>query len=223
MGGKDVLLWVLWLLCFQWESSILGLYITSDGQWLPSDILYIHLLLYPLSFCNNRKGFCSNVFTSWYLTRTNVRDWLMRNITGTFYFPVSDTSRENTLSSKFKNPTDERLSLFWVKCQYNGYMIFKSVIVEWKTEIKEKPNTNVSLLMVTQVWRERSTFLRQYAANKTADNQQRLYSRLLQLYPFLSIFEFRKGRPSWPSKALYSFTWKKITSISSHNQAASIY
>lgn len=31
---------------------------------------------------------------------------------GTFYFPVSDTSRESTLSSKFKNPTDERLSLF---------------------------------------------------------------------------------------------------------------
>ena len=40
---------------------------------------------------------------------------------------------------------------------------------------------------------------------------------------FSLVLNFGRTRPSWPRKALYAFTWKKITSILSYNQAASIY
>lgn len=40
---------------------------------------------------------------------------------------------------------------------------------------------------------------------------------------FSLVLNFRRARPSRPRKALYAFTWEKITSILSYNQAASIY
>lgn len=41
--------------------------------------------------------------------------------------------------------------------------------------------------------------------------------------PFLSGLNLGRARPSWPRKALCAFTWEKITSILSYNQAASIH
>lgn len=141
----------------------------------------------------------------------------MKNTTWFLYALVSDISWDNAYHSLVQKefPGKEFLGLIgakpmkglWSKnpCSYDPCV--------WRLqEEREIPGPAGSAeLRKPQVLNQNDTFL---SAKEFTYSNFILSSLVLNL---------GRARPSWPRKTLHAFTWEKITSTLSYNQAASIY